>query len=140
MELLRKNTKHCSVGEYDFDIAINRQITLDGLKKFPKLWKAMMKGAKVSPNVENMEDITAIADLLEMNDILEEELPKFTVYVLPKMVELAGGEPFDYDKFREYLVENEVDGDFDQKIYEFAMLGFTGDKSEKKAKVAMSLT
>lgn len=138
METLRKNTKHCSVGEYDFDVAINRQIVLDGFKQFPNLWKVVARNSKYSGNVDALEDISAFTDLLEANDIIEEVTPKYVAYVLPKMLELAG-EKIDLDAFHKYIVDNEVDDEFNDAIFQFAMLGFTADRSEKKAKVKMSL-
>lgn len=138
METLRKNTKHCSVGEYDFDVAINRQIVLDGFKKFPSLWKVVARNSKYSVNVDALEDISAFTDLLEANDIIEEVTPKYVAYVLPKMLELAG-EKIDLDAFHKYIVDNEVDDEFNDAIFQFAMLGFTADRSEKRAKVKMSL-
>lgn len=138
METLRKNTKHCSVGEYDFDVAINRQIVLDGFKQFPRLWKVVARNSKYSVNVDALEDISAFTDLLEANDIIEEVTPKYVAYVLPKMLELAG-EKVDLDAFYKYIVDNEVDDEFNDAIFQFAMLGFTADRSEKRAKVKMSL-
>lgn len=138
METLRKNTKHVSVGDYEFDIAINRQIVLDGFKRFPNLWAVITKSSKYQLDVEKMEDISALADLLDANDIIEETMPQFVEYVFPKMVALANTD-LDCDKFLSYIDENGVSDQFDQAIFEFAMLGFTGDKSEKKAKVKFSL-
>ena len=138
METLRKNTKHCSVGEYDFDVAINRQIVLDGFKQFPNLWKVVARNSKYGVNADSLEDISALSDLLEANDIIEEVTPKYVAYVLPKMLELAG-EKVDLDAFYKYIVDNDVDDEFNDAIFQFAMLGFTADRSEKKAKVKMSL-
>lgn len=138
METLRKNTKHVSVGDYEFDIAINRQIILDGFKSFPKLWTVITKSAKYKLDVDKIEDISALEDLFDANDIIEYTMPQFVSYVFPKMVELAGTE-LDCDKFLAYIKENGVSGEFNQAIFEFAMLGFTGDKSEEKAKVKFSL-
>lgn len=138
METLRKNTKHCSVGEYDFDVAINRQIVLDGFKQFPSLWKVVARNSKYAVNADALEDISAFTDLLEANDIIEEVTPKYVAYVLPKMLELAG-EKVDLDAFYKYIVDNEVDDEFNDAIFQFAMLGFTDDRSEKRAKVKMSL-
>lgn len=138
METLRKNTKHCSVGEYDFDVAINRQIVLDGFKQFPRLWKVVARNSKYGGNVDALEDISALTDLLEANDIIEEVTPKYVAYVLPKMLELAG-EKVDLDAFYKYIVDNEVDDEFNDAIFQFAMLGFTADRSVKRAKVKMSL-
>lgn len=138
METLRKNTKHCSVGEYDFDVAINRQIVLDGFKQFPRLWKVVVRNSKYGGNVDALEDISALTDLLAANDIIEEVTPKYVAYVLPKMLELAG-EKVDLDAFYKYIVDNEVDDEFNDAIFQFAMLGFTADRSEKRAKVKMSL-
>lgn len=138
METLRKNTKHCSVGEYDFDVAINRQIVLDGFKKFPSLWKVIARNSKYDGKFEALEDVSALSDLLEATDVIEEVTPKYVAYVLPKMLELAG-ENIDLDAFYKYIADNEVDEEFNNAIFQFAMLGFTADRSIKRAKVKMSL-
>ena len=138
METLRKNTKHVSVGGYEFDIAINRRIILDGFKHFPELWTVITKSAKYKLDVDKIEDISALEDLFDANDIIEYTMPQFVSYVFPKMVELAGTE-LDCDKFLAYIKENGVSGEFNQAIFEFAMLGFTDGKSEEKAKVKFSL-
>ena len=76
METLRKNTKHCSVGEYDFDVAINRQIVLDGFKQFPALWKVVARNSKYGVNADSLEDISALSDLVAATAIIEEVTPK----------------------------------------------------------------
>lgn len=136
MENLRTLVKRCTVGEYSFDVAINRQIVLDGFKEYPALWKLMNDTSKAGKADTN--DITVLAELMNENDLLEDEIAKFVPFILPKMVE-AAGEQLDCDAFYEYCRVNEVDDEFNRAMYEFAMLGFTGGRSEKKPKVKMSL-
>lgn len=140
MEHLRKLIKRCTVGKYSFDVAINRQIVLEGFKKFPSLWKAVTKAAPAGKDGVDTGDIEALAEIMETNDILLDEMPKFVAFLLPKMIGEADNEAeVDCDEFLEYCRDNEVDDEFNTAMFEFAMLGFTDGRSEKKPKVKMSL-
>lgn len=138
MEHLRKLVKRCTVGEYSFDVAINRQIVLDGFKEYPTLWKMMNDTSKNSGGNIDTDDISVLGELMNANDAMEDEVEKFIVFILPKMIEEAG-EQVDCDAFLEYCRENDVDDEFVRAMFDFAMLGFTGGRSEKKPKVKMSL-
>lgn len=135
VRMLRKN---CEVGKYKFDIAINRQIVLDGFEQFPELWKIIVKSEKEGSSIEDIEDVKLLTELLDKNDEIEELTSKFVQYILPKMVELAG-EDVDCDEFYRYCVRNDADQELDIAIFDFAMLGFTDGKGAKKPKVKVSL-
>jgi len=141
-ETKRTLKKACSVGEYTFDVAINRQIVLDAFVKFPELWKLITKAGKDKDAIANpdkiIDDIDALARLMGENDALEELIPAFVRYILPKMVEVAESE-LDCDEFLDYCERMECDDEFNSAIFDFAMLGFTDGKSEKKPKVKVSL-
>lgn len=141
-ETNRTLKKACSVGEYTFDVAINRQIVLDAFVKFPKLWKLITKAGKNKDAIADPDkiigDIDALARLLEENDALEELIPAFVRYILPKMVEAAESE-LDCDEFLDYCERMDCDDEFNAAIFDFAMLGFTDGRSVKKPKVKVSL-
>lgn len=142
MEHLRKFIKRCTVGKYSFDVAINRQIVLDGFKEFPALWKSISKNERTTKNDIDTGDIYELEALMKENDILVDEIPKFVEFILPKMVVEADAEfggSFNCNEFFEYCRINDVDDEFSSAMFEFAMLGFTDGRSEKKPKVKMSL-
>lgn len=141
-ETNRTLKKACSVGEYTFDVAINRQIVLDAFVKFPKLWELITKAGKNKDAIADPDkiigDIDALARLLEDNDALEELIPAFVRYILPKMVDAAESE-LDCDEFLDYCERMDCDDEFNAAIFDFAMLGFTDGRSVKKPKVKVSL-
>ena len=75
---------------------------------------------------------------MEENDALEELIPAFVRYILPKMVEAAESE-LDCDEFLDYCERMDCDDEFNAAIFDFAMLGFTDGRSVKKPKVKVSL-
>lgn len=136
MQTLRKNTKHCSVGEYEFDVAINREIMRKGFKKCPTLWRMT---AQAQQNKADFSDVDKFLDLLDEAEKVNEELPIYVATVLPDMLELAG-EKLDSAEIIKYCIKNQVDDQFYAKIYEFTLMGFTDGKSVKNPKVTVSLT
>lgn len=120
--------------KYDFDVIVNRQIVLDAFKKNKKFWEVLTKVSKEGYSDGFVDDIDKFAKLVEENDIIEQEKPKFVECILPKMVELAGSN-VDALEFLDFCKENEVEDTIYDKIVEFAMLGFTGGKSVKKPKL-----
>lgn len=135
-ELVRRFT----VGEYSFDMKINRQLALDAFKVNKKFWHLITSNADKGLDVEkSMADIDTFAKLLEQNDEMDELRPAFCEYILPRMTELAG-ETVDTNAFFEYCEENGVLDEVYSKILEFAMLGFSVGRSEqKKPKVKVTL-
>lgn len=138
MEHFRQLIKKCTVGEYTFDVVTNRQIVLDGFKEFPKLWETVIKSKDVSKNGDFASDIYAFEETLNKNDYLVNSIADYVAFVLPKMVEEAGS-TLDCAKFLEYCRENDVDEEFNNAIFEFAMMGFTDGRGEKKPKVKVVL-
>ena len=135
---IRELIRECNVGEYSFDILVNRNIVLEAFKKHPALWKALMDQTKKGKkNVEDLEDIETMIEILEMNDALAEERPAFVADILPDMIKAADSD-VDANEFLNYCVENEVDDIVNDEIYQFALLGFIEGKSAKKPKVKVS--
>lgn len=135
---IRELIRECNVGEYSFDILVNRNIVLEAFKKHPVLWKALMDQTKKGKkNVEDLEDIETMIEILEMNDALAEEIPAFVADILPDMIKAADSD-VDANEFLNYCAENEVDDIVNDEIYQFALLGFIEGKSAKKPKVKVS--
>lgn len=135
---IRELIRECNVGEYSFDILVNRNIVLEAFKKHPVLWKALMDQTKKGKkNVEDLEDIETMIEILEMNDALAEEIPAFVADILPDMIKAADSN-VDANEFLNYCAENEVDDIVNDEIYQFALLGFIEGKSAKKPKVKVS--
>lgn len=127
-QLIRKLT----VGDYSFDIQINRQLVLDAFKRHQKLWKIISESAKDGDTEVKIDDIDEFSKLLDKNDAMESEIPAFCEDLLPKMVALAGGD-INASEFFAYCDDNGVLEEVNAKLLEFAMLGFSVGRSEKKA-------
>lgn len=126
-QLIRKLT----VGDYSFDIQINRQLVLDAFKRHPQLWKIISEGVKEGDAEVKIDDIDEFSKLLDKNDAMESEIPAFCEDLLPRMVALAGGE-LNSSEFFAYCDNNGVLEEVNAKLLEFAMLGFSAGRSEKK--------
>lgn len=138
MDKQRELIRTLNVGKYSFDIKVNRQMALDAFKHNEKFWNVIANLSKRGVDVENIGDIDKVAEILEENDILDSEKPKFVEFILPKMIEASGAD-VDYNEFIDYCKEQEVDDIVNDKIVEFAMLGFTEGKSVKTPKVKVVL-
>lgn len=135
---IRELIRSCNVGEYSFDILVNRNIVLEAFKKHPALWKVLMEQSKKGKrNVEDLEDLETILEILDLNDTVAEEIPAFVADILQDMIKAAGSD-VDAKEFLDYCVENEVDDIVNEEIYQFALLGFIEGRSEKKPKVNVS--
>ena len=135
---IRELIRACNVGEYSFDILVNRNIVLEAFKKHPVLWKALMdQNKKGRRKLEDLEDVETMIEFLEMNDALAEEIQAFVADILPDMIKAADSD-VDAKEFLEYCVENEVDDIVNDEIYQFALLGFIEGKSAKNPKVKVS--
>lgn len=133
--------KHCTVGEYSFDLCVNRDVVLDTLRVNEKFWTAMNKATKDKKGVEDvdLDDINEVIKIMAINDEMEEETPAVVSYILPKMLALADDET-NPDELIKYCEENEVDDLFFEEVIKFMMLGFTKGKAEKKPKVNVNFS
>ena len=126
-QLIRKLT----VGDYSFDIQINRQLVLDAFKRHQKLWKIISESAKEGDAEVKIDDIDEFSKLLDKNDAMESKIPAFCEDWLRRMGALAGGE-LNSSEFFAYWDDNGVLEEVNAKLLEFAMLGFSAGRSEKK--------
>lgn len=123
--------KHIILDKFEFDVAIDREITARAFEEFPDFTTYALS------NTDNKDDIVATAirekkllKLLELNDDMG-ELVKFA---LPLMMKKAGEENAE-KKAKEiyaFVDENEFADEFNSKIFEIICLGFTKGTGEKK--------
>lgn len=123
--------KHIILDKFEFDVAIDREITARAFEEFPDFTTYALS------DTDNKDDIVATAirekkllKLLELNDDMG-ELVKFA---LPLMMKKAGEENAE-EKAKEiyaFVDENEFADEFNSKIFEIICLGFTKGTGEKK--------
>lgn len=121
-----------NVGKYKFDIKVTRQIVYEAFKKHEELWDVMMKMSGsdiVDGKVGKLDDFM---NVLDTNDVITEDKPKFIRCILPKMIEEAGA-AVNSDEFLDYCEENDVIDVVENEIFNFAMMGFTGGRSVQAA-------
>ena len=129
--------KHIILDKFEFDVAIDREITARAFEEFPDFTTYALS------NSENKDDIVATAikekkllQLFELND----EMGELVKFALPLMMKKAGEENAE-EKAKEifaFVDENEFTDEFSSKIFEIICLGFTRGTGEKK-KVKFSM-
>lgn len=146
MRRLRELITHITVGEYSFDIKITKAILHDSLEKCDGIWEFMQQNQELKEEDLGKMPVGEIMKKAEETDRFYECLDEFIADILPKMIaaaEESTGKQFNgtIDEFLDYCDENDVLDDVEMKLFEFAMLGFTGGKgnteSKPKLKVVM---
>jgi hypothetical protein len=131
--------KHISVGKYEFNVGIDRAITVDVFEHFPELMEYLLENQ--SAGDENKIVINAIKDktlgkLLESTDKIKD----LVKYAFPFILAKADKEQADKaDEIIDYIYENEVEDEFSNAVFEFICLGFTEGTSDKKPKVKFTM-
>lgn len=134
---LREFRTHITVGEYSFDMVINRDILQKSLSNHNGIWEFMQNNKDADKeDIENLAVGDIVAKALETQTFYD-DLDDFIVDILPKMIATAeenGEKQFDgtVDEFLDYCDENGVLEDVEMQIFNFSMLGFTGGKGEAK--------
>lgn len=127
--------KHISVGKYEFDVGVDRAITVDVFEHYPDLMEYLLNSnAKGDENtiVINAIKEKTLGKLLESTD----QIKDLVKYAFPLLLAKADEKQADKaDEIIEYIYENEVEDEFSNAVFEFICLGFTADTSEKKPKV-----
>ena len=134
--------KTVTVGKYEFNISVDRDMVADAFDKYPKLLTLIIKYSDGNENPDEKAILLrAIEDgnfktLLKSN----EEIAEIVKYLFPLMLKKA-------DKFYEtdnasksqeildYIYENEADEVFFSSVFEFIVSVFTDGVEEKKPKV-----
>lgn len=128
-----------TVGEYSFDIKIDRDILQKALAKNEGIWEFMQKQQDVSDVDVSKMSAKEFVELSMQQEKFYEDLDDFIADILPKMIEAAeenGEKKFGgtVDTFLDYCDENGVLDDVELKIFQFAMLGFTGGRGNSTEK------
>lgn len=119
-----------NVGEYSFDIAINRDILCSAFEKNEELWDMV-----IATNQDKKAQIRAAFNI-------EKYVPKFIKDILPEMIKEANSD-VNAEEFLEYCNENGVMKNVTAEIYRFALMGFTDGESKQssqKPKVQVKFT
>lgn len=131
-------TKHISVGTYEFDVGIDRNITVDVFEHFPDLMEYLLENKTSDENKIVIEAIKGktLGKLLDSTD----QILELVKYAFPFLLEKADKEKGTNnaekaDEIIAYVYENEVESEFSNALFEFVCLGFTSDTNERKPKV-----
>lgn len=143
MKILRK---HVVCGEYEFDVAIDREIATDAMEAFPDLCEYMFTTAKQNLNKkgDKVDEVDLLIDNIRNKKLremwkYESQLGEMVKYAFPKMLKKAGSD-LDAQKIIDYIYENEVDGEFNGGMFEFIVTVFTQREATAKKKVSFSMT
>lgn len=136
---LRELITHITVGEYSFDMKINRNILQQSLSKCDGIWEFMQDNQKLKQDDLDKLSVGEIMKKAEETDKFYENLDMFILDILPKMIAAAEEDkPKQFvgtvEEFLDYCDDNGVLDDVEMKIFEFAMLGFTGGKGNTESK------
>lgn len=148
--MLRKKTKHCSIGDLEFDLCVNRSMVSKAFEQNQELWKVIFELKKLQGNSDNVneEDYLTYFDTVER---FEQSREDFVRYIFPIMLEEGKTPLYDNGSYEEmaktyldYAEDNECLYDEDGVIallFNFAMSVFTiGEETEnKKPKIRLNI-
>lgn len=133
MKILKK---HISVGEYEFDVGINRELVADAFEAFPDLIEILLtnSGGNETDMILKAVKEKKLHQMLDANAQIEE----FVKFCFPKMLEMVGDDSSP-DEIIAYIYENEADEIFNSEMFKFICSGFTPDTAERKPKVKFKM-
>lgn len=141
MKILHKNVE---LGDYNFGIAVDREIVADAFDKYPEVVRFMLK--YTSAEEESDDFMLKALESHEFKEIflLEENMEKVVKYAFPKMLKKAdekdGTDNAEHcEDLLEYIYDNDADEIFVEEMFKFLCLGFTADTTEKKPKITMTI-
>lgn len=128
-----KLTKKVTIGEYKFNIAINRKMAADAFSKYPKYWECLSKSEEFekAKNVIKDKSIASKNQPYDVNEVVEEliddidtkEIAKYILleadlqesgfeivnYLFPKMLEFGNNEHLkengNYEAYAEEILQ-----------------------------------
>lgn len=126
MNDVTKFSKHFSIGELDFSIAVNRAIAVDGFKKYPQYYDAVLQNELLTNSIENNGkslEVTNAKELIQCIETAEQVSvysKKIVDYLLPTLLKYAETPlPQDittYDDYAHYIIsycnENDILEDY----------------------------
>lgn len=129
-----KYTKKIEVGDYKFNVSVNREIALKVSEEFPEFITKILDNSNKNNDISSIIKENRLRELFDINDYINENLSKVIKFSLPLLLQEAG-EKLNSDKIISYIIENEVDEIFNAKIWEFILSVFTKGGQDKKPKV-----
>ena len=143
---LRELRTKMTVGEYSFEMVVNRDILHKSLSNCEGIWEFMQSNQDVSEEDLGKLSMAEIIKKADETDKFYESLDGFVLDILPRMIaeaEVNGEKMFNgtVDEFLDYCDGGGVLDEVEMEVFKFAMLGFTsgrGNTDEKpKLKVVM---
>ncbi len=132
---MKTYSKNVTVGDYKFDVSVDRQIAAEGLEKFPDLVEYVLTQQDgVSAIVKATKD-KKLGTLLG----IDEQAEALVKFAFPKMLKKADAE-FGTDNYNrsqeilDYIYENDADDVFITAMFEFILSVFTSETPGKKKK------
>ena len=122
-----------TVGEYSFEIKITRDILQKALENSAGIWDYMQKQQGADDVDVSKLSAKEFVEVAMEQEKFYEDLDDFIVDILPKMVDAAYEDRDSefkgtVEEFLDYCDDNGVLDDVEFKIFQFAMLGFTGGR------------
>lgn len=143
---MRKLIKHISCGEYEFDVAINRDISVKCFEEFADFFEQFFneeknkKMQKEIGEVENTDDdILTLLKEKKLNKYFSvyDNIEKVVAFALPLMLKEADCDLRSEDILN-YFEENGVSQEASIELFNFIVEGFT-QRGQRKPKVAFSM-
>jgi hypothetical protein len=139
---MKKLIKHIDCGKYSFGVGINREIAVETFEAFPQLTEYIFERAEKGEQ-ENIDSPTFIKQLLEKKELskliqISDQIGECVKFAFPKMLKLAE-ETLDVNELIEYIVENGVEQEFNQGVFEIILQGFTQREVVPEKKVNFSI-
>jgi len=129
-----KYIKKVEVGDYKFNISVNREIALKVSEEFPEFITKILDNSNKNNDIATVIKENRLRELFDINDFINENLSKVVKFALPLLLAEAG-EKLDSNKIISYIIDNEVDEVFNIRVWEFILSVFTKGGQDKKPKV-----
>lgn len=128
---MKELIKKVEIGEYNFDIKINRDIALTVAEKEPEFFEKLFSNSNRDTKI-NFKNVGKLRELFEMNDFISINSARIVNVALPLMLV---NEKLNAKEIIKYVSDNDADEIFNNAMVEFILMGFTNNELDKKPKV-----
>lgn len=128
---MKELIKKVEIGEYNFDIKINRDIALTVAEKEPEFFEKLFSNSNRDTKI-NFKNVGKLRELFEMNDFISINSARIVNVALPLMLI---NEKLNAKEIIKYVSDNDADEIFNNAMVEFILMGFTNNELDKKPKV-----
>lgn len=155
MNNVTKFSKHLLIGDLDFTISINRAIALEGFKKFPQYYDAVLKNEELIKLIKDQSqtksaeeiaegfEITNAQQIISYTEIAEElkiYSEQIVIYLLPKLLEYAETQIpdgiNDYKQYAQYIIDYCNENDI---LYDYIEDNNDEDETEVKGFISIGI-